>query len=256
MDSSEIHSEPWLVLRLIGAILLTPITLILIPFGKRTIGDLLAPFTLITRWLFEAPLTAGVSVVLAIVFALQFIFDLSAFIVTPASMITAPWTIVSSALLHGNLSHLLWNLFALIAFGRIVEMSYGRARWLLIFIGSAAAGSLLFGIIGLATGDPTGAVGASGGISGLIAAAMLSNPLRISFASIIPLPVAASASFYLLTNAMKLIGGVDDGVSYAGHIGGLIGGAALASIGSHGEHKLGWILVGICSVIILALGLV
>ena len=254
MDSSE-RSETWLVVRLIGLVLFTPIVLVLVLFGRRSFSDVFEPFRLVFRWLFEAPLTLAVAVLLASVFVLQlFVIDTAAFVAGPQSL-SAPWTLLTSGFVHGSVPHLLWNLFALLVFGRVVESSYGAARWLVVFCTAIIAGSLLHIGVGVLSADPAGVLGASGGISGLVAAAMLANPLRITFAQIIPMPIAAAASFYIITDTLGLIGGVSDGVSYAAHVGGLLTGA-LVSMSVAQNRTLGLVCVGVFVVLILALGLV
>ena len=75
-------------------------------------------------------------------------------------------TFVSSFFLHGDIFHLLGNLYFLLVFGRPVENFIGPWRWLLLIFVAAFAGDLLHVL-----GDPNGTrpcVGASGGISALI----------------------------------------------------------------------------------------
>ena len=256
MDSSE-RSETWLVVRLIGLVLFTPVALVLVLFGRRSFSDLSEPFRLMLRWLLEAPLTLAVALLLAFVFVLQIlVLDTSAFAASPHSLLTAPWTVLTYAFMHAGVSHLLWNIFALLIFGRVVESTFGAMRWLIVFIAAVIAGSLFHIALGLLTANPVGVIGASAGISGLIAAAMLANPLRITFVQIIPMPIAAAASFFILADVLSLFGGVSDGVSYAGHVGGLLAGALIGSAFAGEERTLGWTCVGIFIVLILALGLV
>jgi membrane associated rhomboid family serine protease len=257
MDSSEERSETWLIVRLVGSLLLTPVTLFLILLGRRSFSELNEPFGLVIRWLAQAPLTLAMALVLTSVFVLQiFIIDTSLYVASPVSLLSAWWTILTSGFIHANIEHLLWNLFALIVFGRVVEANYGKARWLLIFTLSIITGSLLHIGIGFVTADPTGVLGASGGIFGLIAAAMIVNPLRITFAQIIPLPIAAAASFFILTTTLNLIGGVTDGVSHGAHLGGLVCGALIGTVNAREHRTLGWISVVLFVVLILVFGLV
>jgi membrane associated rhomboid family serine protease len=76
-------------------------------------------------------------------------------------------TFLTSFFLHGGIFHLVSNLYFLIIFGVHVENYLGSRRWLLLVFLSAIVGDFLH-----IAADPRGdipCIGASGGISGLIA---------------------------------------------------------------------------------------
>jgi len=76
-------------------------------------------------------------------------------------------TFLTSFFLHGGVWHLLSNLYFLIVFGDNVEDYLGRRRWLLLLLLATLGGDLLHVL-----GNPhstLSCVGASGGISGLLA---------------------------------------------------------------------------------------
>lgn len=76
-------------------------------------------------------------------------------------------TLLTSFFLHGGLWHLLGNLYFLVVFGDNVEEFLGRWRWLSLVIASTVVGGLFHLMAN--PHDPTPCVGASGGISGLLA---------------------------------------------------------------------------------------
>jgi membrane associated rhomboid family serine protease len=83
-------------------------------------------------------------------------------------------TFVSHAFLHANWGHVLANCYALFLFGLLAERFLGTMRVVLVYFASAIAGGLLFVLL-----DPTAfvpLVGASGAISGLFGAAIVSAP--------------------------------------------------------------------------------
>lgn len=83
-------------------------------------------------------------------------------------------TLLSSFFLHGGWFHLLSNLWFLVVFGDDVEDRLGRARWAALLFGATLLGGLLH-----VTFDPRSqvpCVGASSGISGLIACYALLLP--------------------------------------------------------------------------------
>jgi membrane associated rhomboid family serine protease len=79
------------------------------------------------------------------------------------------WTFVTYAFLHGSWTHLIVNLVWMLAFGSALARRFGPIRFLVFFLVTAAAGAAMH----LAThaGQTTVMVGASGAISGCMAAA-------------------------------------------------------------------------------------
>jgi len=76
-------------------------------------------------------------------------------------------TFVTSFFLHGGLAHMVGNLYFLLTFGDNTEDVLGRGRYLLLI----AAAAIVGGIAHVVTdpGSTTPCVGASGGISGVLA---------------------------------------------------------------------------------------
>jgi membrane associated rhomboid family serine protease len=79
------------------------------------------------------------------------------------------WTFVTYALIHGDISHLVFNGVWLLAFGSPVARRFGAARFMAFMAATAAAGAAVH----LAThfGELLPMVGASAAISGAMAAA-------------------------------------------------------------------------------------
>jgi len=152
---------------------------------------------------------------------------------TPAE--AAPVTVLSHMFLHGNLAHLLGNMFFLIAVGFLVEGALGR--W--VYLGSYLVGGLgavgLFAAFNLGSGVPL--VGASGAIAGLMGMyAMLFGRRRVSFFYYVGVYfdyVKAPAFVllllwlgYELAQAFWL--SPQSNIAYLAHAGGLTTGALLA----------------------------
>ena len=51
------------------------------------------------------------------------------------------WRLLAAAFLHVNLTHLAFNMIALLTFGRMAEILYGHWRFLAIYLFSAVTGS-------------------------------------------------------------------------------------------------------------------
>jgi membrane associated rhomboid family serine protease len=127
------------------------------------------------------------------------------------------WRIFTFTFLHLNWLHLALNTAGLLWLGRIVERRLGRARFTAIF----AAGGVTSGIAGMLLGPllpTTGvAVGASGAVCGLLAAAVILAFRRDADRRLrVPLMICLAAVVVI-----SLL----PGVSLAGHAGGLLGGA-------------------------------
>lgn len=79
-------------------------------------------------------------------------------------------TLVSYAFLHADFMHLALNLGFLLAFGSFVERHLGLARYLLLFVVTAALGALAeYALRGT---EPIALIGASGAVYGMTGAAL------------------------------------------------------------------------------------
>ncbi len=143
-------------------------------------------------------------------------------------------TIFTSFLLHAGLYHLVSNLYFFLVFGDNVEDHLGRGRFLLLLLGAHAAGLSLHAAL-----DPRGAtpiVGASAGISGVIAYYALAFPhARLGFfiwffLRWLRMPAYVGLILYLLVQlvgAWQQVSGASH-VSYLAHLGGLAVGVTAA----------------------------
>ena len=106
---------------------------------------------------------------------------------------------VTSGFLHVDISHLFLNMFTLYFFAPVVISWFGSIRFLIIYLVSLIAGSLL--ALFFHKDEPFySAVGASGAVMGVLYAAILLNPdmqLGIMFIPI-PLPAYVLGIAYLL----------------------------------------------------------
>ena len=75
------------------------------------------------------------------------------------------WRLFTPALLHSNLMHLLFNVYALSILGRQIEPFYGRWRFLLLYVIGAFGGNVLSFVL-----SSYNSLGASTAIFGLLAA--------------------------------------------------------------------------------------
>lgn len=80
-----------------------------------------------------------------------------------------PWTALTHALLHGSWTHVLLNSIWLAAFGTPIARRCGTGRFMLLAALSAVGGAVVYAVMNPMQIIPM--IGASGGVSGLMAAA-------------------------------------------------------------------------------------
>lgn len=125
----------------------------------------------------------------------------------------AIWQVVTSAFAHVAITHLAFNMVALYFLGPMLEVALGRARFLAVYAVSGLAGAAL---VMLAADPASETLGASGAIFGLMGGLV-----------VLALKVHAdlqTIGFWLVLNLAFTF--TNPGISWQGHIGGLVGGAA------------------------------
>lgn len=140
-----------------------------------------------------------------------------------------PWMFITSVFLHGGIMHLLFNAYALFAFGPTLEERLGRERFLLFYLAAGVVGNLLFwGTILLGIIPPVPALGASGAIYGILGAlSVLAPHLVLLFWGIIPVPIRTLTALWIITEALGSFDATS-GIGSAAHLGGLLFGIAAA----------------------------
>ena len=140
------------------------------------------------------------------------------------------WQLITYAFLHGGLTHLAFNMFALYMFGSEIERLLGTRRYLVYYfvcVMGAALAQLL--VAQLQGGDPEPTVGASGGIFGLLLAFGLAFPKRklILLFPPIPMPAWLFVTLYGLLELFLGVTGSQAGVAHFAHLGGMAAGFLL-----------------------------
>ncbi|MGE0803366.1 MAG: rhomboid family intramembrane serine protease [Lautropia sp.] len=141
--------------------------------------------------------------------------------------LTAPWQLVTYSLLHGDLWHIAFNLFALWMFGANLERVWGPRRMAYTYVTAVIAGAIAQLLVGSLFGTGSGPViGASAGVFGILLAYALVFPNHRIMLLIPPIPLPARV-FVLLYAIVELYFGVTgtmSGVAHFAHLGGLVGG--------------------------------
>jgi membrane associated rhomboid family serine protease len=151
-------------------------------------------------------------------------------------------TVFTSMFLHGGWAHLLGNMLALYIFGDNVEDRLGSGRYLFFYLASGIAAAAAH--LGLNASSPIPTIGASGAISGVLAAYLLFFPSSrvITLIPIFILPwfVEIPAIIYLgfwflsqlFSGLFSVVSGAQayGGVAWWAHVGGFVAGLVLGPL--------------------------
>jgi membrane associated rhomboid family serine protease len=142
---------------------------------------------------------------------------LSDLVMVPVLAESEPWRLLTSAFTHVQFFHIFSNLFMLWQLGPPLEQMLGRLRFTILYLLSALGGSVAVWILS----PPGGAtLGASGAVLGLVGALLVISRARGLDITWIIMYVAVTA---FLSFAIP-------NVSWEGHLGGFVVGAAVAWI--------------------------
>lgn len=141
-----------------------------------------------------------------------------------ADFFSEPWTIVTSVFLHSpsDFMHLLNNLFFLAVFGFMLENIIGTRKFLGLFVVSG----VLANLSAFAFYPTTPVLGASGAISGVIAALAVIRPRDIGLFWGVPVPMWAALIGWIVTNAAGAAA-TGGNVAFEAHLYGLFVGAMI-----------------------------
>lgn len=156
-----------------------------------------------------------------------------------------PWQIVTHMFAHAASGpyiffHILFNMFTLWMFGRILENVWGSKRFLIFYMicGLGAAVAHLGMQYFLNAHDV--AVGASGAVFGVLVAFALTFPNTQLYLMFIPIPIKAKWAILGLV-AIDLFGGVSqmngDNIAHFAHLGGAVTGFILLKIWNKNNRR-------------------
>lgn len=136
------------------------------------------------------------------------------------------WQIATYAFFHGNLSHLLFNLFGVLTFGAALEQVLGPRRLTALYAVSVLTAGAAQLTVASASGSIYPTVGASGGLFGLMLVFALLFPQRKLIMLFLPVPLPAwlFVTIYALLELSLGVTGTQQGVAHFAHLGGLLGG--------------------------------
>ena len=171
------------------------------------------------------------------------------------------WRLLTPALVHGSLPHILFNMYALLSFGTSLERHFGHGRFFLLYVLGAFAGNVMSFLLTQAD-----SVGASTAIFALIGAEgvfLVQN--RKLFAG----QFRNAIGNVIFVVAVNLFLGLAPTIDNWGHIGGLLGGVIFTSFAGPvweiegisptyrfvDQREFGAVLIGLVTVLFIFGGL-
>lgn len=149
-----------------------------------------------------------------------------------------PWlpdwaTLITYAFLHADWLHLLSNMLFLWVFGDNIEDAMGHVRYFVFYLACAVLAALAHLAFNLEGNGPL--IGASGAVAGVMGAYVLLYPharvfvfARIVIPIALPVPAFWMLGVWIATQLFYLVVGSEDSVAWWAHVGGFVGGGALA----------------------------
>ncbi len=135
---------------------------------------------------------------------------------TPARLLTQPWTLVTYMFVHGGFFHLLFNMLGLFFFGPPLEERWGSSEFLKFYLLTGLGGALLSMIF-----PNQMIVGASAAVYGVMVAFAMywpDNPIYIY--GIFPVKAKWLVSFLVGISLFYSLTGAASGVAHLAHLGG------------------------------------
>ncbi|AZI31869.1 rhomboid family intramembrane serine protease [Kaistella carnis] len=138
--------------------------------------------------------------------------------------------LISAGFLHADLMHLLFNMMTLYFFGPIVIDAFGAFGFLLVYFGSILLGNV-FSLYLYKNQSWYSAIGASGGVSGILFASIAMIPDLPIYFFFIPIAIPGylfgfayfGYSVYMMLNPRQ-----NDNIGHAAHLGGAFFGLVYA----------------------------
>ncbi|MBU1975005.1 MAG: rhomboid family intramembrane serine protease [Nanoarchaeota archaeon] len=160
------------------------------------------PIKLQPAWSRFRSVILPIAILNGIMFFFQAIFGngfTEAFLLNGPEVWARPWILVTSMFLHANLTHLFFNMYALIVFGPFLESKIGPKRFFWLYMGSG----IIAGV--LASFFYPKALGASGAIMGMLGAMIILLPnLRLLFLFFIPMSLRTAGIIWAFLDTVGI----------------------------------------------------
>jgi membrane associated rhomboid family serine protease len=144
----------------------------------------------------------------------------------PLLTVIEPWRMITAGFVHSpdNFWHILLNAYSIYIFGRVIEPMLGPVRFLVLYLVSIFGGSAMV----LWLGEPVvPVVGASGAFFGLMGAYLIMLRAIGDNSGLLVGLIAVNLAFGFLV----------PGISWQGHLGGLLAGMAVTAVYARTRYK-------------------
>ena len=136
------------------------------------------------------------------------------------------WTVLTSEFSHVEPTHLLFNMIGLFVFGTAVHQVVRDVLFVKLYVLAAIVASVAHVVWGLITGDPTGALGASGAVMGIaVVYAFLFPERRLLLFFVVPVPAGIAVLLFIGIDLLGVVGVVQNRTAHMAHLGGVAYGA-------------------------------
>jgi membrane associated rhomboid family serine protease len=146
----------------------------------------------------------------------------------PLLTVIEPWRMITAGFVHSpdNFWHILLNIYSIYIFGRVIEPMLGPVRFLVLYLVSIFGGSAMV----LWLSEPVvPVVGASGAFFGLMGAYLVMLRAIGDNSGLLVGLIAVNLAFGFLV----------PGISWQGHLGGLLAGMAVTAVYARTRYKSG-----------------
>ncbi len=156
-----------------------------------------------------------------LIFILQSVYPniTNEFALSGQSIFSRPWTLITYMFVHGSISHIFYNMFALIMFGLILEYIIGSKNFLIVYFLSG----IISGIFSIFFYNSV--IGASGAIFGVIGCITAIRPKLTVLAFGVPTPIIFASAMWVFLDVVGII--YPDNIAHIGHISGFLFGLIL-----------------------------
>lgn len=147
----------------------------------------------------------------------------TAFALHPGEMNARWWTMVTYMFLHAGFLHLAFNMLMLFFFGPAVEERMGGSSFGLFYF-TCGFGGAVVSLLASPIAPASSIVGASGAILGVALAFAMHWPNAPIYIFPLPVPIKVKwlVGFLVIVNLLMARAGVNDGIAYTAHLGGLL----------------------------------
>jgi len=125
------------------------------------------------------------------------------------------WRFFTAIFLHSGLTHLIFNLFALLLFGSILEKLIGGRRFLIVFFVTGILANLI------SVNFYTLSLGASGAIFGILGTLIVIKPGLPVWVFGLPMPIFVAGILWVGADLLGVFGFGETGVGNIAHLSGL-----------------------------------